>query len=56
MPIPILYEELPNLSIVDWCLIATEEVSIGTDVIEIMWTWKNRGRIVCPDRHLLCSY
>ena len=30
-------------------LIATQEVSIGTEVIEIMWTWKS------PDRHLLCT-
>ena len=33
---------IANLAIVDWCLIATREVSIGTDVIEIMWTWKSR--------------
>ena len=28
MPIPILSQESPNLAIVDWCLIATQEVSI----------------------------
>ena len=38
MPIPVLSQESPNLAIVDWCLIATQKVSIGTDVIEIMWT------------------
>ena len=37
-PIPVLSQESPNLAIVDWCLIATQEVSIETDVIEIMWT------------------
>ena len=40
MPIPILSQESPNLVIVNWYLIATQEVSIGTDVIEIMWTCK----------------
>ena len=43
MPIPILSQESPDLAIVDWCLIPTEEVSIATDVIEITWTWKSLG-------------
>ena len=43
MPIPILSQELPNLPIVDWCLIASQEVLIGTDVIKITWTWKSLG-------------
>ena len=29
MPIPFLSRESPNLAIVDWCLIASKEVSIG---------------------------
>ena len=50
MPIPILSQKSPNLAIVDWCLIATQEVSIGTlpcphDLDD-----------VCPDGHLLSSY
>ena len=36
MPIPFLSRESPNLAIVDWCLIASKEVSIGEYVIEIM--------------------
>ena len=28
MPIPFLSRESPNLAIVDWCLIASQEVSI----------------------------
>ena len=35
MPIPFLARELPNLAIVDWCLIASQEVSIGEYVIKI---------------------
>ena len=35
MPIPFLSRESPNLAIVDWCLIASQEVSIGEYVIEI---------------------
>ena len=35
MPIPFLSQESPNLAIVDWYLITTEEVSIRADVIEI---------------------
>ena len=35
MPILFLSQESPNLAIVDWYLIATEEVSIRADVIEI---------------------
>ena len=35
MPIPFLSRESPNLAIVDWCLIASKEVSIGEYVIEI---------------------
>ena len=33
MPIPFLSRELPNLAIVDWCLIASQEVSIGEYVM-----------------------
>ena len=36
MPIPFLSRESPNLAIVDWCLIASKEVSIGEYIIEIM--------------------
>ena len=36
MPIPFLSSESPNLAIVDWCLMALKEVSIGEYVIEIM--------------------
>ena len=36
MPVPFLSRESPNLVIVDWCLIASQEVSIGECVIEIM--------------------
>ena len=36
MPIPLLSRELPNLAIVDWCLIASQEVSIEEYIIEIM--------------------
>ena len=36
MPILFLSRESPNLAIVDWCLIASQEVSIGEYVIEIM--------------------
>ena len=49
MPIPVLSQESPNLAIVDRCLIGTQEMSIGTNGIEIMWTLKS------PDRHLLCT-
>ena len=31
MPIPFLSQESPNLVIVDWCLIVTQEVLIRTD-------------------------
>ena len=30
MPIPVLSQKLPNLAIVDWCLIDTQEVSVRT--------------------------
>ena len=36
MPIPFLSRESPNLAIVDWCLIASKEVSIGEYIIKIM--------------------
>ena len=36
MSIPFLYRESPNLANADWCLIASQEVSIGEYVIEIM--------------------
>ena len=35
MPIPFLSRESPNLAIVDWCLIASQEVSVGECVIGI---------------------
>ena len=36
MPIPFLSRELPHLAVVDWCLIASQEVSIREYIIEIM--------------------
>ena len=35
MPIPFLSRELPNLAIVDWCLIASQEVLIRECIIGI---------------------
>ena len=35
MPMPFLSRESPNLAIVDWCLIDSQEVSIGEYVIGI---------------------
>ena len=41
MPIPFLSRESPNLAIVDWCLIASQEVSIGEYVIRITLSHKD---------------
>ena len=54
MSILFLFQELPNLAIVDWCLIATKEVSIRTDVIEITWIDTKKSSDGYSDGYLAC--
>ena len=55
MPIPFLSQESPNLAIVDWYLIATEEVSIRADVIEITRMRQSLSGMNRPAMEMSCD-
>ena len=54
MLILFLSQESPNLAIVDWYLIVTEEVSIQADVIEITWIDTKKSSDGYSDGYLAC--